>query len=47
MITYIHTYIQHNIYNTSNSNYLYNIAVMHKAGGLCNHMDQVSLVKVN
>ena len=25
----------------------HNIVVMNKAGGLCNHMDQVSLVKVN
>ena len=25
----------------------HNIVVMNKAGGLCNHLDQVSLVKVN
>ena len=25
----------------------HNIVVVNKAGGLCNHMDQVSLVKVN
>ena len=41
----IHTYNSRDIQVIATM--YHNIVVMNKAGGLCNHMDQVSLVKVN